>query len=255
MKAAVFTIVAVAAMQAVVAAEVIVPTTNRGSIDVFGSVFASYGEAYQVRAFGSNGVRGEVTRNYHIFDLANLAGTVTAAEITFFHPGENGSGGSASYDSPDPSETITFYEVSTPAATIEAEQDAITVFGDLGSGDVYGTLTADPSVNTVDATGSFQTISLNATAIDAIQAAIDAGADWVIGGSLTTFAATGAELSGSNPNANERIFRGSLTDAFANIGLISTDLKLTGVIAIPEPCSVVYALGIASLGLMRRRER
>lgn len=231
-------------LSATASATVDIDTANRGSIDRFSPAFAAYGEAYQVRAFGSSGTRGEVTRNYHIFDLSNLTGTVTAAEITFWHPGENGMG-SASYDSPDPSETMTFYEVTTPASDIENELNALTVYDDLGTGTVYGMLTADPSVNTVDASGTFQTISLNPAALAAIQASIDGNTDFLIGGSLTTWQPDGSMLPGGNPDANERIFRGSLTAAFP-AGVPATTLTLTGV-SVPAPVPALPAAGLVAL--------
>ncbi|MEO0510289.1 MAG: PEP-CTERM sorting domain-containing protein [Verrucomicrobiota bacterium] len=232
-------------------ASVDVTTTNRGSIDDF-VFFAGYGEAYQVRATGSSGSRAEVTRNFHVFDLSNLSGTVTSATITFFHPGENGQG-STSYDSPDSSETITFFDVgSSSASDIASFTNALGVFADLGTGTSYGTLTTDSSVNTLDDSGTFQTITLNSDALASIQSSIDLGGDWLIGGSLTTWQPDGSQLPGGNPNANERIFRGSTSAAFAN--LPPTTLTLDGVV-VPEPSLLTLFLGLGALGFSTVRRR
>lgn len=229
-------------------ADITVSTTNRGSANL---LFQAYSDRYEVWGFGSNGTRFEVARNYHVFDLSGLSGTVTEAKMTFFHPGENGNG-TASFSSPDPSENITFYDV-TAITSADLSNDATvqTAFNDFGDGTEYGTLTADASVNTLDATGTFQTITLNASALADIQAAINAGDEWLIGGRLTTFQPDANQVPGSNPNANERVFRGSSTSIFPN--LPATTLTLTGVV--PEPGSLAAALTIAGLIVTRHGRR
>lgn len=252
----------VMAMPLAASADALVTTLDRGSViapvirsnpSPFVQFFFpnDYQPEYQVWAAGfGQPSRVEVARSFHIFDLSGLTGTVTGAEITFFHPGDNGLG-STSYDSPDSSETVTFYNVGSQSISdIDNAANFADVFNDVGSGTTYGTLTADASVNTIDATGTFQTITLNANAIADIQAAINAGGDWAIGGALTTFQTDPSGIG----TANERVFRGSGPASFPN-GLPATSLNLIGSVAIPEPSAVALVMvGLATLTVRRRQQ-
>jgi hypothetical protein len=81
------------------------------------------------------------------------------------------------YDSTNPSELLTLWDVTTSLTTLEAGTGGISAYNDLGSGVFYGS-----RVYTAADQNNFETITLDAAAISAIQS--DAGGSFAIGGAL-----------------------------------------------------------------------
>ena len=182
-------------------------------VSLLGQPWKVIANSYQVRSFGDGAQALEATRNYFTFDLSGISGTVTAAEIRIAHP-------SNSYDSPDASETVELFDVSTESSVLQNPPvgpdltPLEEIFGDLGSGGSFGTFEASLSDD-----GTVETIQLNGVALQNLNQEIAAGDGiWSIGGSLTTGAATAF-------GATERVFRGS--DDSGGSGPPATELVLT----------------------------
>jgi hypothetical protein len=113
----------------------------------------------------NNGVMvGEVKfdssyRGYLSFNLSGISGTVTSAILRMEIAG---------YNSSDPSEPVSLYDVSTSAATLEGSGTIRTdIYSDIGSGNVYGNATITP-----DMAGTSIGIRLSDQAISDLNAAL-----------------------------------------------------------------------------------
>jgi hypothetical protein len=118
-------------------------------------------------------------RNYFTFALPAATPTIASGELRLLNT-------AFGYNSPDPTETYTLYDVSATPAELDTtrpvgDPTGMDIHGDLGSGTVYGTRTVSPTDN-----GATVAIPLNAAAIAAINAAI--GSSISIGGAITTLA-------------------------------------------------------------------
>lgn len=111
-------------------------------------------------------------RNYFEFNANGIVGTVDSATLRLLMPS-----GAAGYTSPDPSETLALFDVSTNAAALSGA-GGIGAFNDLGSGTQYGSFVA-----TQLAQAQYLDIVLNADAVAAINASSGV---FSIGGALTT---------------------------------------------------------------------
>jgi hypothetical protein len=146
--------------------------------------------SHQVRFIrDQSGVVRQSTRNYFAFDLgaAGVPGTIISAELRFRHPGN-------SYPVANgPHERVEFFNVTTPAATLQglstAQPDPTcngtttsgcsdAIFDDLGTGTGYGGFTAS-----VQSNGVQETVQLNCAAVADLNAAVGR---WVIGGANVT---------------------------------------------------------------------
>ncbi len=117
---------------------------------------------------------GAEYRDYVVFDLAGLSGSVLDASLNLFNP---------VYVSPDPSETFTLFDVSTPISELTATGFGQTgIFDDLGTGVVLGSR----EVSSAD-DGSVVSIPLNAAGRQAISAA--GGGLVALGGAITSLSA------------------------------------------------------------------
>lgn len=170
---------------------------------------------------------GALLRSFFTFDLASLvlAGeTITAATLELVR---------FTYDSNDASETISFFDVSTNAATLNNNVgSSAAIFNDLGSGTSYGTFVVNSYASSTTLTLSF---ALNAAALADITAA--AGQFFSIGGALTSIIPAGGE--------NEAIFSGS-----SNTGI--QRLTVQTVAAVPEPTSAVLVAAALAIFALRR---
>jgi hypothetical protein len=138
----------------------------------------------------------------------------------------------------DPSETATFFDVSTPASTLgpgfgfsQGSSTGMAVYADLGSGTVFGSQVYFPS----DSPAGSKTITLNSAALDAMNAA--RGSGFSIGGAVTSLDAV---------DNIELIYIGSFGPA--------PQLTLTTGLA-PEPESAVVLGMIAAVFTSRRKSR
>ena len=112
-------------------------------------------------------------RDFFVFNLAGITQNITGAQLSIANP-SNG------YSSPDASEGLSYFDVSTAIATLIANGTGQTaIYTDLGSGVNFGSRT----VSAADQ-GTQVITTLNSSAIAALNAA--RGSQFAIGGALTT---------------------------------------------------------------------
>lgn len=132
-----------------------------------------HGSGYQIPGNTNYlvGYRGNNYRDFFVFDLSNVSGNIIGAALRI-----NVSG----YSSLDPSETVDFYDVSTPASALMDGTGGADAYIDLGTGTLYGsvTITGAEGYQTID-------IPLNESAAAAINSAL--GGYFSIGGALITY--------------------------------------------------------------------
>jgi hypothetical protein len=119
-------------------------------------------------------------RNWFVFDVPAVSGSITSARLELFNP----SGG---YSSVDGSETYTLFDVSTPIGTLTAGGSGLTgIYDDIGTGVSYGSVTVTSASN-----GQLVVVNLNAAGIAALTAA--QGGQIAIGGALTSLSGSAAQ--------------------------------------------------------------
>jgi hypothetical protein len=120
-------------------------------------------------------------RNFFVFDLSGVTGTVAHAALQIYNPSDPPDPGNG-FNSPDPYERYSVQEVTTDIATLTAGGSGlVSVFGDLGDGTVFGFVDADAATN-----GTSVLIPLNHNGEGAVNAAI--GGQLAFGGAVTTLA-------------------------------------------------------------------
>ena len=167
-------------------------------------------------------------RNFLVFDLSELSGVITSATLRLENP-VNG------YSSPDPTESYTLFDVSTPIAVLRASGSGpgnIPIFNDLGSGSMLGSTT----VSRGGSSAVVVQVSFTAAGLAYLQNAV--GGQVAIGGALTS--------SDTNPDNIESLF--GFTSA-ANVRQLDVQIGAT---AIPEP-SMTLLVGVGLLVSGRRR--
>lgn len=126
-------------------------------------------------------------RNFFVFDVTGLPGgeTILSATLRAFNP-EDGVPTAAwtdGYDSPDASETYDLYDVTLLTAGPASDQIGNTlVYDDLGSGTLFGSVSASSADN-----GEFIEVGLNSDGRTALGSAVG---NFVIGGLITSLTET-----------------------------------------------------------------
>ncbi|MEH1838088.1 MAG: PEP-CTERM sorting domain-containing protein [Nostoc sp.] len=169
-------------------------------------------------------IRGTDLRDFFKFDLGDLVGVTSATlQIQRFV----GSG--------NPTETLGFFDVSTPADVLSQKNNSPnnTIYNDLGSGKNYGTF----NVTTSGDPNEILSFALNSNAIADINAR--SGNFFSIGGALV------GDLS------EEYLFSESGDQGFAKLVVVDTDST-----HVPEPSALggIVVVGIGGWWLKRKRK-
>jgi hypothetical protein len=166
-------------------------------------------------------------RNWFVFDLSAISGNISSATLRAYNidsppaflPG---------YDSADPTETWTLFDVSTEITSLSNGTGGVAAFNDLGSGLIYGS----KSVSSAD-NGRFVEVLLNSDAIGQIN---NSSSLFAIGGALTT-------LSGDR---DESIFGFSQEDP--RVELVVTTVPLPSAL-------ILFISGAALTGYLAKNRR
>jgi hypothetical protein len=178
----------------------------------------------------------EALRDYFVFDLSSLSGTIASATLHVYNPAncEPDCSYTGGYDSADPSETYNLHEVLVPAALVTNSVLNPAIYTDLGDGTSFGSHNASLADN-----GAFIDIPLNAAGIASAQTFVGIGS-FVLGGELSTLA--------SVLNTKEYVF--GLTDP---VGYPDYTRQLI-ITIVPEPVTgALVALGLVGIASARKR--
>jgi hypothetical protein len=112
-------------------------------------------------------------RNYFAFNLSKVNEAVLGAQLNLSNP---------SYNSPNPSDTYTLFDVTTPISSLVAPGSGqLGVFDDLGSGTMYGSQTVTTANN-----GQIVSTPFNSDGVTAVTNSL--GGKFAVGGAMTTLA-------------------------------------------------------------------
>lgn len=168
-------------------------------------------------------------RSFYTFNLVGQTLQYLSAALVVYNPGAATDFGPG-YSSPDATETITLFGVTTPVASLTNGTGGVAAFNDLGTGPVYGSAVMSAADN-----GQFVTITLNATGLAALNAA--RGGSFAVGASVTS-------LSGQQ-TAEEFVFGFSGVSSNPQYGA-----TFLNVVPVPAPAGVVLGLiGAGSFGI------
>ncbi len=118
-------------------------------------------------------------RNFFTFNVTGLAGKITAAKLRAFNPSSP-----VGYSSPNPTETYTLFDVSTPLQTLVTLAGGTAAFADLGTGTQLGAVTVSAAAN-----GTIVEVNFNAAGIAYLNSV---NGTIAVGGAITTLNAGGA---------------------------------------------------------------
>ena len=203
--------------------------------------FSNAGEHSQLNynyAVGG-GQDGYVRNNFFLFDLSGVSGPITSATLRVYNPNAPVSAGFPyGYTSSDPTENYAVFDVSTPVANLASGYGigslaGQAIFRDLGSGQNFGMTTVSLADN-----GKFVEVSLNASALTALNAAVGL---FALGGTLTTL---------DTVVNKESLF------ASAYLSPVAPNVPELVISTVPEPsASALWIAGLGLLGLAVRRRR
>jgi hypothetical protein len=170
-------------------------------------------------------------RSFFVFDLSSVSGTINSATLRLFNP--DVSPILPGYVSPDPTETLNIYDVTTPAGDITGNTAGVNGFNDLGSGTLYGTRVVSAADN-----GTVVEIALTNAAVTDMNSA--AGL-FLLGGALGTIG-----------TGNQYVFGFSMTSFVPD----KTRQLVLDVTPIPEPSTAaLMAFGALTLLAVRKYRR
>jgi hypothetical protein len=169
-------------------------------------------------------------RNFFIFDLWSVTGVIVSASLRI---------AAGTYVSPDPSETFSLFDVSTPLAGLTALSGGTAAFIDLGGGTSYGSR----AFTAADSFAIPVTMALNGAALTNLQAAV--GTLFGMGGAITTISGTAHQLVFA-----ESDFLGGLAVQL----VLETESAPPTPSAVPEPAALTL-LGTGLVALASRTRR
>ncbi len=213
----------IAALQSAARADVSVNSLDMGWYDKLGG-----------RDLGNkNYIAGEVIdittqspmRNFFVFDVP-AGPSIPAARLRLFNPSSPNPG----YQSADPTETYTLFDVTTAIASLRG-QGGVAAYEDLGTGTIFGSVVASAADN-----GKFISIDLNPDALAALDAA--RGGQFAVGGAITTIA--------TSPSRRTQCL-------FAWTPQAAVPGNTTLEIVVPEPATPTALALLAGTALLRRR--
>lgn len=226
---------------ALAAAAIVAPATaNAATITVDAIASGAYNAAGARASATENFLTGQFgqveRRSFLAFDLSGVSGAVTAAKLRLHNP--ELSAFIRGYVSPDMSEALAFWDVTTSAASFLDGSAGLSGYADLGGGTLFGMQSVGAADN-----GTVIEIDLNAAALAALNAAT--GGDFLIGGALTS-------LSG---NADQYVFGFTMAN-FVPDHTRALVLEVSPAVAVPAPSALLLAgTGLFLLGLARSRQR
>jgi hypothetical protein len=177
------------------------------------------------------GLFGNEHRSFFLFDLSTVTGTINSATLRLFNP--EVSQFLHGYVSPDPTETLNFFDVTTAAASIADGTGGVAAFADLASGTLYGSQIVSAADN-----GTVIEITLNNLALADLNAATGI---FAIGGALGTIDGIAAQY----------VFGFSMA-AFVEDHTRQLVLDVT---AVPEPPLPVLLVAVTIALSVRMRSR
>jgi hypothetical protein len=122
-------------------------------------------------------------RNFFAFDPSGLPdGTITSAQFQAYNPGVGAGDFGDGFQSSDPTETYTLFNVTSPIGTVLGGGFGLTgIYNDLGSGLAYGSQTVSSADN-----GRLVTVTLSPAAVADLNTKL--GGPFALGGDLTSLA-------------------------------------------------------------------
>ncbi|WP_031500184.1 hypothetical protein [Bryobacter aggregatus] len=216
------------AASTVSAATITIDATASGFYQSTGSAMAgNYATGWY--AVGSSEMRG-----FFLFDLAGVTGSIVSAQLHV----SSGNGSTTGYFSPDPSETLELYDVSTMAATLQLGKGGASVFDDLGTGLMLGSATLSHLIPT------FINIELNGAGLSYLNSNLGPVA---FGAAITTL---------TRGSENEAIFNSTNASLTRQLILVVEDGPnplIPDPAAVPEPATLW--LGLFLLPLLKKNQK